>query len=157
MRCTASGWARRTTAAIPATGLRSTTGRYRMTLGDFYAELPGALDRVGAELLRSEGVYPHGPRLRFKVRPPAHWFAGPSVLDPIGVVWYARTGEWRGLLAGLRTATTLGLPPEDALTLLQAADEVLGPSTGPVGRAREGLIAVVEGWRSLAPARTIGP
>ncbi len=119
-----------------------------MTVGEFLIALPPALDQVGAELLRTEGIYPHGPRLRFKVRPPSHWFAGPSVLDPIGVVWYARTGEWRGLLDGLRTAIALGLSPAEALVVIQAADEALGVSAGPVGRCRDGLIAVVEGWRS---------
>jgi len=118
-----------------------------MTIPDLISQLPAALDAVEAQvLLHSPGVYPRGPLIRFLVRPPKGWLPVPAVLDPVGVISYARTGRVRSLLEGLQTAISLGIGVDDALTLLHAADAEVGE--GQTRAVRDQLVAVIEGWRS---------
>lgn len=124
-----------------------------MTIPQFLAALPAALATVEAEPLQhTQGVYPRGELLRVKVKPPAGRHALPPILDPVGVVGYARSGAFRGVLAGLQTAVALGLEVDEALVLLTASDRVARPGEDwRVADTRAKLIEVLEEWTRRVP------
>lgn len=91
-------------------------------------EFSRALETVSVAPLTMAGVYPRGPLLRVAVRPPAGSLAGwthPGVLDPIGVIWLARTGEFATLHGSVGRAKEIAGP--EAYSLIMACD---GPHVG---------------------------
>ncbi len=81
-------------------------------------------------------VWPQGGLIRVRVPEMAPGRVGPLLLDPIGLVWFARTGQLKGVLSSLELGWVLGLAEGDLEDVLQASD----------GRVREGsLRAMLEG------------
>lgn len=122
-----------------------------MTRVDFCAELDQAIRTRDARLVRAATCYPHGPLLRFTVARAPAWRTGPPVLDPLGLVWYARTGQWRGLLGWLTTGLLLGLPADEVLDCASGSDRSLDDLTDAAhegARAwRHALLTVVDETR----------
>lgn len=124
-----------------------------------------ALEALQPELVKAPGVWPAGPRLRFQVPSAPSWSrTGPAVATPTTLVWYHRTGDWRGLLQGVKVAAALGLPLEEAIAL-GTAEDVRGVylragDPGPWGMTapkwRAGLIEAVERYVSRADFRPQG-
>lgn len=88
-----------------------------MTPDAFLDAFSAALERPGARLGS------HGRLLRFLV-PTGRQDPPEAVCDPVGIVWWARTGHAATirLLDSERDARALGLEPAEALALCQAAD-----------------------------------
>lgn len=86
---------------------------YHTAVQDCHAAPPAAFPHV----------WPAGPLLRLRVPEMAPGGStGPLLLDPVGLVWFARTGELRGVLSSLELGLRLGLEDGDVLDILEAAD-----------------------------------
>lgn len=94
-----------------------------MTADQFFPLFETSLRLTGAEVLESfPHVYPTGALLRLKVRPP--WSVDlPPMLDPIGLVYFAQSGRFCGVLQSARVGMDeLKLPELVVLDLLRASD-----------------------------------
>lgn len=114
-----------------------------MTRAEFLTEFKAALERPEVIVLREGTGEPAA--LRFQVD-------GVRV-DPIGLVWWMRTGTTHPLrlLEGLSYGRSLGLTTEDALDLLDASDGRLGLPGGRVRTWRAWLDRVVLGVTGIGP------
>lgn len=88
----------------------------------FRQRFRAALQKTRAEVFEhSPHLWPRGPLARLQVAPPSG-SSIPGQLDPVGLVWYAETGDYRGVLDGATIAGRLGLSERDASDVLNAAD-----------------------------------
>lgn len=118
-----------------------------MTRHAFLRAYVSALPQLDAELLlHAEGLYPTGDLIRVKVRVP-QGVVLPPLLAPAGLVWYARTGQFKSILEDQSLALALGLEVGDALDLCLAADKPLEKLTYEQRRWRVGLLEAVETLR----------
>jgi hypothetical protein len=104
-----------------------------MTRATFTAALALAVVETGATLTPNRDQ-----RLRFSVS------SVPLVLDPVGLVWYHRTGDVRGLLESWRVGVLMGLSPDDVSDCLDAADQPLDRCDQPAVRWRIALLQALE-------------
>lgn len=111
-----------------------------MTLSAFLEAYTAALVVCDARPFQHQrGIWPHGDLLRVHVVPPAGVLLPPA-LDPIGLVWYAQTGEFRPVRESRYLAEVrLDLPAALVVVLLAASD---GPSDhAHVAAVRAALLA----------------
>jgi len=94
-----------------------------MTQTEFATALAAAIPATEAEPVSHRPYFwPQGRLIRLKVRPPFASTALP-VLDPIGLIWYDRTGEFRTVLESPAAGKALGLKEDDLLAVLDASDK----------------------------------
>jgi len=124
-----------------------------MTRVEFAAALAKALPAVDAQPLthRPQYFYPPGPLVRLQVRPPSHALTTLGVLDPVGIVWYAQTGDYRSVLDSPRVGKALGLSDDDLLDLINACD-LEAADLGEAALAWRGLVTgVLDAYLSPDP------
>ena len=124
-----------------------------MTRGAILHRFADALPALNAEVLTTyPHVYPTGPLIRVKVRPPWTARALPPMVDPIGAIWLAQEGELRSVVdSAYLGMVRLGWEELQTLDLLQAADLPIEKLTPAQRVWRQGLERVVKVYR-LSPS-----
>jgi len=90
----------------------------------FRLELRAAFLKTKATQHSSRWSWPEGQYIRVLIEPPADAKVKiPPIVDPIGALWLAKTGELRGPLESEHLASDLGLNPTEARKLLRASDK----------------------------------
>lgn len=123
-----------------------------MTLDDFYTALLAALASTQATILTEvPEIWPRGRLLRVQVRRPGVADDLPGVLDLLGVVCFAQTGRWYGVLDYLHAAAAIGLEVESLWLIADAQDftsaELGRKAMREVADVRARLEGVLEAYR----------
>lgn len=109
----------------------------------FLEAFRAALEALQPTLATAEGCWPAGPRLRLQVPGAPAWRKGPAIATPTTLVWYHRTGDWRGLIDSGKVAVAMGLPVEEALALGWAEDVDSSCLPRPASLWRESLVTIL--------------
>lgn len=97
--------------------------RASMTLLEFLQAYQEAVSACQAAVPHDfPHCWPQGRLLRLRVPEMAPGRPGPLLLDPIGLVWFSKTGQLKGVLSSLELGWVLGLEDGDLKDLLDASD-----------------------------------
>jgi hypothetical protein len=116
-----------------------------MTIPDFLLAFRQALPATQAQiLLHTPHVYPRGELIRVQV--PQAPTELPPMADPLSLVYFHRTGEFKGVLESTKLGIALGLTLSDAIAVALASDTE-EPRNAGVQALRLKLITAVESYR----------